>query len=162
MGLRTYRYSPPTTRCSVGATGAGVPRPSTTNLANACTSTSPPATTSAPPSTLAGGHQLVARQPVSHSGPRPTSVPGASAMNTELPTAATDRRMGPGPGPRLRLVQARLCPELRAELLRRAERDQAARTGPRAEAMGQVYAVKKLSLERKIVSSSELCARACR
>src|SRR5499427_2199886 len=33
MGLRTYRYRPPTTRCAGGATGAGVPSPSTTNRA---------------------------------------------------------------------------------------------------------------------------------
>src|SRR5258708_33163696 len=140
MGSRTYGYRPPTTGCSVGATGAGVPKPSTTTLANACTSTSPPATTSAPPSTLAGGHQLVPRQPVSHRGPRPTTVPGASAMNTELPTAATDRRMRPVSGPRLRLVQARLCPELRAEPLRRATRDPAPRTAPHEDALSNVYA----------------------
>lgn len=33
--MRTCRYSPPVTRCWGGATGAGVPRPSTTNRAKA-------------------------------------------------------------------------------------------------------------------------------
>src|SRR6516165_4375764 len=51
MGLRTYRYRPPTTRCAGGATGAGVPSPSTTNRANADTSMAVPATTSTAPGT---------------------------------------------------------------------------------------------------------------
>src|SRR5262245_44519935 len=96
MGLRTYRYRPPTTRCAGGATGAGVPSPSTTNRANADTSMAVPATTSTAPSTRSGkrcdsgapGCQSV----ISH-GMSPTMVPGARAKKTALPAAAAVRCM---------------------------------------------------------------------
>src|SRR6516164_5123945 len=96
MGLRTYRYRPPTTRCAGGATGAGVPSPSTTNRANADTSMAVPATTSTAPSTRSGtrwdsgapGCQSV----ISH-GTSPTMVPGARAKKTALPAAAAVRCM---------------------------------------------------------------------
>ena len=44
MGLRTHRYGPVITSSSVGATGAGVPRPSPANLTNASPSTAAPPT----------------------------------------------------------------------------------------------------------------------
>src|SRR5215471_14899047 len=96
MGLRTYRYRPPTTRRAGGATGAGVPRPSSTNRANADTSMAVPATTSTAPSTRSGtrwdsgapGCQSV----ISH-GTSPTMVPGAKTKKTALPAAATVRCM---------------------------------------------------------------------
>src|SRR5262245_7139416 len=98
MGLRTCRYRPPTTRCTGGATGAGVPSPSTTNRANADTSTAVPATTSTAPSTRRGrrwdsgapGCQSV----ISH-GTSPAMVPGARAKKTALPVAAALLRMAP-------------------------------------------------------------------
>src|SRR5713226_1325421 len=96
-----------------------------------------------PPSTLVGGDELVPRQPVSHHGPSPATVPGARAMNTELPTAATHRRMRPVCAPHERLVQA----GLRAAELRTMP---AARAGP-----GNKMIVKTTSLEWKIVSNSD-------
>src|SRR5690242_468661 len=91
IGLRTYRYRPPTTRRSVGATGAGVPRPSATNRAKAWTSTIAPRMSRISPATRTGAHP--ASDPrtchrVSHQGTRPATTPGATAKNSTLPTAA--------------------------------------------------------------------------
>src|SRR5919199_2062539 len=91
MGLRTWRYTPPTTRRSGAATGAGVPKPSTTKRTNALTSTISPARSSNPPSTRTGaqyGRGSRACQRVNNHGIRPTTTPGATRKNTALPTAA--------------------------------------------------------------------------
>src|SRR5918999_3574210 len=91
IGLRTYRYSPPATRRSGGATGAGVPRPSTTKRQNACRSTATPAARSTRPATRKGaqyGNGSRTRQPVNAHGTRPATIPGASTRNTRLASAA--------------------------------------------------------------------------
>jgi hypothetical protein len=98
MGLRTYRYRPPTTSRWVGATGAGVPEPSATKRTNACTSTTTPAASSTAPATRSGtqaqdGCGWRTRQPVSHQGTRPATTPGASTKNTTLTAAAAGLRM---------------------------------------------------------------------
>ncbi|GAA3842739.1 hypothetical protein GCM10023083_86950 [Streptomyces phyllanthi] len=79
----------------MGATGAGVPSPSTTNRTNADDSTTAPATSGTIPSPRKGGHQSPARHPVSHHGTSTATVPGTHARNTELPTAAADLRIPP-------------------------------------------------------------------
>src|SRR5918995_1445634 len=91
IGFLTYRYSPPTTRRSLGATGAGVPRPSPTKRANACTSTRTPAAMRIRPPIHSGtqyGKGPRASQPVSNHGTRPATTPGANTRNTRLPMAA--------------------------------------------------------------------------
>src|SRR5918994_7465229 len=97
MGLRTQRYTPPTTRCSGAATGAGVPKPSTTKRTNAPTSAITPARSSAPPSTRTGAQygrgSRTCQPPVNNHGIRPPTTPGANRKNTALPTAAVDLRM---------------------------------------------------------------------
>src|SRR5262249_19071575 len=79
-----------------GATGAGVPSPSTTNRANADTSMAVPATTSTAPSTRSGTRWdsgAPGCQPVISHGTSPTMVPGARAKKTALPAAAAVRCM---------------------------------------------------------------------
>src|SRR5215211_3498573 len=96
IGLRTWRYAPPTTRRSGAATGAGVPWPSTTKRTNAWTSAISPATSTTPPSTRAGaqyGRGSRTCQRVSAHGTRPTTTPGANKKNSALPTAAVDLRI---------------------------------------------------------------------
>src|SRR5579872_1615169 len=103
MGLRTYRYRPPTTRLSVGATGAGVPRPSATNRAKAWTSTIAPRMSRISPATRTGAQP--ASDPrtchrVSHQGTTPATTPGATAKNSTLPTAAVSLFMPAAQAPR--------------------------------------------------------------
>jgi hypothetical protein len=93
MGLRTCRYRPPTTSCSVGATGAGVPTPSTTKRTKAWTSTNRPAAIRAAPSTRSAGGVRWASHPVSHHGIRPAVTPGARAKKAALPAAAIALRV---------------------------------------------------------------------
>src|SRR5918998_2600484 len=97
MGLRTYRYTPPTTRRSGAATGAGVPRPSTTKRTNAPTSTISPATSSAAPNARTGiqyGRGSRACQPpVNNHGIAPATTPGANRKKSALPSAAVGLRM---------------------------------------------------------------------
>src|SRR5262245_6374872 len=101
MGLRTYRYRPPITRCSVGATGEGVPSPSMTNRAKAWTRTNAPRTRRITPPTRraaqwASGPRTC--QCVSHQGTRPATTPGATAKNSALPAAAVGLRiLAPSP-----------------------------------------------------------------
>src|SRR6516165_2583487 len=99
MGLRTYRYSPRTTRCSVGAAGAGVPRPSSANCANDPSSVAAPAAISSPPATRTGtGHPPPCCQPVSHQGTSPATTPGATTRKPALPAmAAAFVRIGARP-----------------------------------------------------------------
>src|SRR5215472_15222792 len=96
MGLRTYRYSPRTTSCSVGAGGAGVPRPSTANCANDPISVTAPAAVTTPPMTRTGtGMATPARQPVSHQGTSPATTPGAITRKPALPATAVFFCTGP-------------------------------------------------------------------
>src|SRR4051794_21325299 len=95
IGLRTWRYRPPTTSRSVGATGAGVPAPSTTKRAKACSSAATPATTSAAPRMTSQVGGSFERQPVSSHGTTPPMTPGATTRNTRLPRAALRLRTGP-------------------------------------------------------------------
>src|SRR5262245_25738185 len=89
IGLRTYRYSPRTTRCSVGAGGAGVPRPSIVNCADDPSSAAAPAAISRPPATRTGtGHSAPCCQPVSHQGTSPATTPGAMTRKPALPAMA--------------------------------------------------------------------------
>src|SRR5215468_7248753 len=95
MGLRTYRYRPPTTNRWGGATGAGVPTPSVTKRTNADTTTAAPATISAAPtirsSTPTGPSPSGsgrACQPVMTHGRYPAKTPGARTRKTALPIAA--------------------------------------------------------------------------
>src|SRR5215831_2138496 len=90
IGLRTYRYSPRTTRCSVGAGGAGVPRPSIVNCANDPSSVAAPAAISSPPATRC--------QPVSHQGTSPATTPGAITRKPALPAMAAFVCIGARPG----------------------------------------------------------------
>ena len=100
IGLRTYRYGPATTSCSVGAGGAGVPRPSTAKCANDQISTAAPAAISTPPVTWTGtGQAAPACQPVSHHGTRPATTPGASTRKAALPATAAFVRIGACPQP---------------------------------------------------------------
>src|SRR5829696_3051631 len=62
IGLRTWRYAPPTTRRSGAATGAGVPKPSTTKRTNAPTSAISAARSTTPPSTRAGAQYARGQQ----------------------------------------------------------------------------------------------------
>src|SRR3954453_7053034 len=87
IGLRTWRYSPPTTSRSVGAVGAGVPRPSKTKRPNACRRTPVPRTIRAAPRTTTAVAGFVERQPVSSHGTRPATTPGATSRNRTLPSA---------------------------------------------------------------------------
>src|SRR6185312_6585035 len=96
IGLRTYRYRPPTTRRSVGATGAGVPRPSATNRAKAWTRTIAPRMSMISPATRTGAQWASGPRTchrVSHQGTTPATTPGAAAKNSVLPTAAAGLRM---------------------------------------------------------------------
>src|SRR5918997_1896962 len=96
MGLRTWRYGPPTTKRSGAATGAGVPRPSTTKRQNAWISATSPAASSAAPSTRTDaryGTDSRTLQPVSIHGTRPATTPGAARKNAALPTAAVRLRI---------------------------------------------------------------------
>src|SRR5918994_1954535 len=77
---------------SVGATGAGVPIPSTTNRANACRRTptelariTPPASRRGIQSALSTSHR------VSSHGITPATTPGARRRKTTVPTAALPR-----------------------------------------------------------------------
>src|SRR5579864_3573846 len=94
MGLRTNRYSPVTTRCLVGNTGAGVPTPSRANRAKESTSTGSPARMSRPPRNRNGSQPLIGvsmRQRDIHHGTRPATVPGARNKNTADPKMANSR-----------------------------------------------------------------------
>src|SRR5215203_607680 len=96
IGLRTWRYSPPTTRRLGAATGTGVPKPSTTKRVNAWTITISPAASRTAPSTRTGakyGTGSCTRQPVSNHGIRPAKTPGPTTKNTALPTAAVCLRI---------------------------------------------------------------------
>ena len=89
-------YGPPTTRCCGAATGAGVPRPSTTKRTKACPTTTRPAMSSRPPHRRRGsqkGSGVRRCQPVSSHGMTPLTVPGASRKKTALPTMALERRI---------------------------------------------------------------------
>src|SRR5690349_13367469 len=95
IGLRTYRYRPPTTRRSVGATGAGVPRPSATNRAKAWTRTIAPRMSMISPATRTGAQWASGPRTchrVSHQGTTPATTPGAAAKNSALPAAAVGLR----------------------------------------------------------------------
>src|SRR5262245_53900570 len=117
IGLRTYRYAPVTTSRSVGATGAGVPRPSRTKRTNALTRRGRATTRSTAPSTRTGAAIGWLSHRVNHHGTSPTTTPGASAKKSALPSAARRRRMqalrlprrvlaggGPDPDPRHRVT----------------------------------------------------------
>src|SRR5215217_167005 len=96
IGLRTWRYSPPTTRRLGAATGTGVPKPSTTKRVNAWTITISPTASRTAPSTRTGakyGTGSCTRQPVSNHGIRPAKTPGPTTKNTALPTAAVCLRI---------------------------------------------------------------------
>ena len=72
------------TSCSVGATGAGVPPPSATKRAKACTSTAMPAASTSMPmirSAVQCGTRWPIRQPVIHHGISPATTPGATTKN---------------------------------------------------------------------------------
>src|SRR5262249_18094178 len=89
MGLRTYRYSPRTTRCSGGAGGAGVPRPSIANCATDPRTPGARGTHSPPPMPRTGpGTAAPACQPVSHQGTSPATTPGAITRKPALPAMA--------------------------------------------------------------------------
>src|SRR4051794_3921066 len=90
IGLRTWRYSPPTTSRLVGAVGAGVPRPSKTKRPNACRRTPTPRAIRAAPTTTRAVAGLEDRQPVSSHGTRPATTPGATNRNRTLPNAASN------------------------------------------------------------------------
>src|ERR671919_1857605 len=87
---------PPTTRRSGGATGAGVPRPSMTKRAKACSRKATPAPIEAPPTmrTASGASSIF--QSVSRYGTSPATTPGASRRKAALPAAAALRRDGCG------------------------------------------------------------------
>jgi len=97
MGFRTKRYSPPMTSRSVGATGAGVPRPSVTKRPNARINTTIATAKRAPPTIIATtasgdfGHRTV--QPLINHGSSPATIPGAATKKTVLPAAAADPRI---------------------------------------------------------------------
>src|SRR5262245_37643 len=94
IGLRTWRYRPPTTSDSVGATGAGVPDPSVTKRAKAITSTAAPAATRATPSPRSGAAtDPPERQSVSSQGMAPATTPGATTKNAAAPRVASGLRM---------------------------------------------------------------------
>src|SRR5262245_36054170 len=98
MGLRTYRYSPRTTSCSVGAGGAGVPLPWTANCANAVRSATAPTPVSTAPVIRTGtGQPAPGCHPVSHQGTRPATTPGAITRKAALPAVAVIFRIGPRP-----------------------------------------------------------------
>ena len=92
MGLRTCRYIPPTTSRSVGAIGAGVPRPSTTNAANECRTTPAPAAIRAAPSRATGRRRV--RGPPVRQQPRNETGDHAGGDCRETPHS----RKPPAPG----------------------------------------------------------------
>src|SRR5215208_7170834 len=96
IGLRTHRYGPDITSSSVGATGAGVPRPSQANLMNAFPSTATPATMSNTPTTAvraAAGQGGPNSHRVSSHGTMPATAQGATRKKAALPSAAVGRIM---------------------------------------------------------------------
>src|SRR5262249_40997426 len=130
MGLRTYRYSPRTTRCSVGAGGAGVPRPSVANCVNDPSSAAAPAAISTPPANRTGtGHAAPCCQPVSHQGTSPATTPGATTRKPALPAmAAAFVRIGACPSIACAPRTFRLAGDARAR--RHRSRRQRAVAGP--------------------------------
>ena len=96
IGLRTHRYGPVITSSSVGATGAGVPRPSQANLTKAFTSTAAPATVINTPMTAMradAGQGGPNSHRVSSHGTTPATTQGATMKKTALPSAAVSRFM---------------------------------------------------------------------
>jgi hypothetical protein len=94
IGLRTYRYSPDTTRCCVGATGAGVPNPLSAKRQKDSTTTAAPATSRRYPSQRPAGSPsggASTRQRVSTHGRYPATVAGAIQKNTNEPMSALTR-----------------------------------------------------------------------
>src|SRR5262249_40751059 len=130
IGLRTYRYSPRTTRCSVGAGGAGVPRPSVANCVNDPSSAAAPAAISTPPANRTGtGHAAPCCQPVSHQGTSPATTPGATTRKPALPAmAAAFVRIGACPSIACAPRTFRLAGDARAR--RHRSRRQRAVAGP--------------------------------
>ena len=74
-----------------GATGAGVPMPSTTKRANAWISTAAAHTVTNAPISRQPSHDGSPDQPVTAHGIAPATTPGANAKNRELPAAAAVR-----------------------------------------------------------------------
>src|SRR5829696_4352075 len=96
IGLRTHRYGPVITSSSVGATGAGVPRPSQANLTKAFTNTAAPATVINTPMTAMrpdAGQGGPNSHRVSSHGTTPATTQGATMKKTALPSAAVSRFM---------------------------------------------------------------------
>src|SRR3954454_14443189 len=114
IGLRTWRYAPPTTNRSVGATGAGVPSPSSTKRTNASSRTTRPAPIIRPPSTRSGVHHVSASQRVRSHGISPATTPGAIMRKAKLWAAA--RRRFPG---NASLIESRPARSLVAQSARR-------------------------------------------
>jgi hypothetical protein len=93
IGFRTHRYGPVITSSSVGAMGAGVPRPSQANLTKAFTSSAAPATMIKTPMRASGadaGQGGPNSHPVSSHGTKPATTQGAAMKKTALPMAAVD------------------------------------------------------------------------
>jgi hypothetical protein len=91
IGLRTYRYKPETTRRTVGATGAGVPRPFTakrTKLSTTILAPAPMRTYPSHGSTKAPNGAAWARHLVSVQGITPATVAGANQKKTNEPSRA--------------------------------------------------------------------------
>src|ERR671910_1011065 len=77
---------------SVGATGAGVPIPSTTNRANACRRTPTELARITPPARRRGPQSALSTcQRVSSHGITPATTPGARRRKTTVPSAALPR-----------------------------------------------------------------------
>src|SRR4051794_12251215 len=93
IGLRTWRYAPPTTSRSVGATGAGVPIPSMTKRAKAWSRNATPVAISTAPATWTRGAAEPWCQCVMDHGINPATTPGATRRNRRLPRAALALRV---------------------------------------------------------------------
>jgi hypothetical protein len=98
MGLRTYRYGPPTItlRDDGGLVGNGVPTPSTGNRTNVATFTRPPSTIKATPrARTATGHGGVpaSKRVISHGNSTRMNPSPAGIPSTAVVTADTHRGM---------------------------------------------------------------------